>query len=172
MTDPSGFLIRVATPADSDVVGTLLAASYSSLLATRYRSDLLGLALPHLTEANATLLRSGTYYVVEKGRGGDLIGCGGWTTAQPGSGDIVKGEAHIRHFATHPQWVRRGIGASLLAHCVRGTLSLGIRKLHCFSTLNAEHFYRTHGFQTVGPIDVPMGPDLTFPGILMSRELA
>jgi hypothetical protein len=39
--------------------------------------------------------------------------------------------------------------------------------MHCFSTLNAEPFYRASGFDAVGLIDVPMGPSLTFPGVLM-----
>jgi hypothetical protein len=43
--------------------------------------------------------------------------------------------------------------------------------MHCYSTLNGEGFYRGAGFSTVGSINVPMGPDFTFPGILMVKEL-
>jgi N-acetylglutamate synthase-like GNAT family acetyltransferase len=170
MTDVS-IVLRVARPADSVTVSALLAASYSSLLATYYDSDTLGRALPLLIRANATLLASGTYYVAER-RPGDLVGCGGWTTARPGSGEVIEGEAHIRHLATHPEWVRRGVGTSILARCISDARSLGIRKLYCFSTLNAERFYRVSGFDTVGTVgltDVSMGPPL--PGVLMSREL-
>ena len=163
MIDPSTFSIRIARPTDSDAVSTLLAASYSALLAARYDSDVLMRALPHMTQANPTLLASGTYYVAERAPT-DLIGCGGWTRERPGSGEVC-------HFVTHPEWVRQGVGASLLARCLSDALSLGIRKLHCFSTLNAECFYQALGFVTVGPIDVPLGPSLVFPGILMSREL-
>jgi GNAT superfamily N-acetyltransferase len=165
------YLIRIARPSDSDAVGALLAASYSSLLTARYDSDTLGRALPVMSRANPALLRSGTYYVAERAPC-NLVGCGGWTTARPGSGEIFEGEAHIRHFATHPEWVGRGVGTSLLARCFNDARILGIRKLHCFSTLNAERFYRASRFETIGPVDVPMGPSLTFPGILMSRELA
>ena len=163
--------LRVATPADSDAVSTLLAASYSSLLRARYDSDTLDRTLPFMIGANQKLLASGTYYVVEE-RTGNFVGCGGWTTARPGSGEIADGEAHIRHFATHPKWVRRRIGTSLLARCFSDARQLGIRKMYCFSTLNAEWFYRASGFDTVASIDVPMGPSLTFPGVLMIRELA
>ena len=163
--------IRVASPADSDAVSALLTASYSSLLADRYDSDALNRALPLITRANPALLASGTYYVAE-GQPGHLVGCGGWMTAHPGSGEIIEGEAHIRHFATHPEWARRGVGTSLLARCISDARRLGIHKLHCFSTLNAERFYRASGFDTVGPIDVPLRPSMTFSGILMSRELA
>jgi hypothetical protein len=37
--------------------------------------------------------------------------------------------------------------------------------------LNAERFYRASGFEPIGPIDVQLGPNLTFPGVLMRREL-
>jgi N-acetylglutamate synthase-like GNAT family acetyltransferase len=171
MIDQSPLVIRVARVADFATVSALLVASYSSLLASRYDHEMLLRALPYMTSANQTLLASGTYYVAER-EPGKLVGCGGWTTTPPGSDEITDAEAHIRHFATHPEWVRRGVGTSLLARCFRDARSLSTRKLHCLSTLNAEHFYRASGFDTVRAIDVPMGPDLTFPGILMSRELA
>jgi N-acetylglutamate synthase-like GNAT family acetyltransferase len=164
------FLIRIAEPTDSDGVGALLVVSYSSLLAAWYDNDMLARALPHLTKANPTLLACGTYYVAER-ESGNLVGCGGWTMAKPGSGEIIDGEAHLRHFATHPDWTRQGIGGALLARSIGDARSQGIRKLHCFSTLNAERFYRAAGFKTVGPIDLQLGPSMTFPGILMTCEI-
>ena len=68
--------LRIATPADSDAVSTLLAASYSSLLRARYDSDTLDRTLPFMIGANEKLLASGTYYVVEE-RPGTFVGCGG-----------------------------------------------------------------------------------------------
>jgi N-acetylglutamate synthase-like GNAT family acetyltransferase len=171
MINVSTPLIRIARPSDSDAVSALLEASYSALLTACYNSETLSRALPLMTRANPTLLASGTYYVAESDRG-NLVGCGGWTTARPGGGEISEGEAHIRHFATHPERVGQGIGTSLLARCFSDARSLGIRKMHCFSSLNAERFYRASGFETIGPIDVPMGPSLTFPSVLMSCELA
>ena len=162
--------IRIANPTDSEAVGALLVASYSTLLKASYDSDLLARALPHITKPNPGLLGCGTYYVAETELG-DVVGCGGWTREMPGSGEITDGEAHIRHFATHPDWTRQGIGSALLAHCINEARSLGIRKLHSFSTLNAEHFYRAAGFYAVRPIGVQLGPNVTFPGTLMSCEI-
>jgi len=123
-----------------------------------------------MTRANPTLLASGTYYISERELGSP-VGCGGWTAARPGSGESIAGEAYIRHVATHPEWVGRGIGTSLLARCFSEARQFGIRKLHCFSTLNAERFYRASGFETIEPFDVRLGPSVTFPGVFMSREL-
>ena len=163
------FQIRTARSTDKDAVSALLDASYSYLLAGSYDRGVLSLALPYMVKANLTLLASGTYYVAET-EPSILIGCGGWTAAKPGSGEIIEGEAHIRHFAIHPEWTRRGIGKALLARCISDARSIGIRRLHCFSTLNAEPFYRASGFQTIGLIDVPMGPTIAFPAVLMQCE--
>ena len=168
MPDASTHLIRIARPEDSDAVSALLLASYPTLLAASYESGALSRALPLMTRANPILLASGTYYIAEREPGGP-VACGGWTAARPGSGEIIEGEAYIRHVATHPEWVGRGIGTSLLARCFSEARQLGIRKLHCFSTLNAERFYRASGFETVGPFDVRLGPGVTFPGVFMSR---
>jgi N-acetylglutamate synthase-like GNAT family acetyltransferase len=164
------FVIRAAGPADTDAVSILLEASYSRLLVTSYDRNILRRALPYMIKSNPALLASGTYYVAET-EPGVLVGCGGWTAAKPGSGEMTAGEAHIRHFAIHPDWTRRGIGSSLLDRCIRDARSLGIVKLHCFSTLNAEPFYRASGFDTIGSIGVPMGPTITFPAVLMLQLL-
>jgi N-acetylglutamate synthase-like GNAT family acetyltransferase len=171
MINAPTYSIRTADPSDSDAVSTLLVASYSILFPAHYSSETLRSALPHITKANPQLLASGTYYVAETELG-NLVGCGGWTAARPGSGEIVEGEAHIRHFATHPDLVRRGVGANLLARCFSDVRQHSVRRLHCFSTLGAERFYEAFGFKRIGPIEVPMGKSLMFPAILMSRELA
>jgi N-acetylglutamate synthase-like GNAT family acetyltransferase len=163
--------IRTALPTDADAISALSEASYSRLLAASYDRGVLRLALPHMIKANPELLASGAYYVAEA-RPGVLVGCGGWSAAKPGGGEIIEGEAHVRHFAVHPEWTRRKYGTSLLARCIGDARTLGIRKLHCFSTLNAEPFYRASGFETIGPIDVPMGRTAALPGILMKYEIA
>ncbi len=167
MNDPQS--IRVARPTDFEAVSALLLASYSTLLAGHYDRDMLDMALPFMTRANTTLLGSGTYYVAES-KTGALLGCGGWSMARPGSGETIEGEGHVRHFATHPEWVERGIGASLLARCFVDARPL-IRRLSCFSTLNGVPFYRACSFEAIGPIEGAMGPTLNFPAILMRREL-
>lgn len=162
--------LRTASPMDKDAVSALLELSYSHLLAGSYDAHTLELALPYMVRAKAALLASGTYYVAQVESGG-LVGCGGWTPEDPGSGETVKGEAHIRHFAVHPDWIKRGIGKALLARCIAEAESSGIHRLHCLSTLNAEPFYRASGFQTVDSIDVQMGPGIVLPAVLMRREI-
>lgn len=163
-------VIRAATPADTDAVSVLLEASYSLLLGSNYEKRTLDLALPYMIKANPNLLASGTYYVAEL-ETGTIVGCGGWTAAKPGTGEIVEGEAHIRHFAVHPDSIKCGIGRALLARCINDARLCGVRKLHCFSTLNAEPFYRGSGFETIGLINVPMTATVNFPAVLMQLEI-
>jgi hypothetical protein len=68
-----------------------------------YDDAVLAVALPLMTQANPMLLASGSYYltITEESR---TVACGGWTHERPGSGEIVPSLAHIRHFATHPDW--------------------------------------------------------------------
>jgi GNAT superfamily N-acetyltransferase len=164
------FTIRVATIADNEAVGAVLAASYTNLLSAHYEAEPLARALPHMTQPNPTLLSSGTYYIAES-TSGDPAGCGGWTRGRPGSGEIVEREAHIRHVATHPAWAKRGVGAALMARCFAEAKAAGIGALHCFSTLNAVDFYRANGFDVIGPIEVRLTAEVTLPSVHLRRTL-
>jgi N-acetylglutamate synthase-like GNAT family acetyltransferase len=165
------YFIRTASPEDFEAVGALLLASYSSLLAGHYDGGVLEAALPFLSRANTMLLASGAYYVAQTDAGA-LVGCGGWSLAPPGDGEIVAGEGHVRHVAIHPGWGRRRIGASLLARCFADAETQAqVRIFHCYASLNAVRFYQACGFEIVGLIDMPMGPDLKFPSVLMTRRL-
>jgi N-acetylglutamate synthase-like GNAT family acetyltransferase len=162
------FSLRVATATDSEQVSALLHASYSSLLRVDYPADLLLRALPLMTKANPRLLGSGKYLVAET-VDGQIIGCGGWTHERPGTGTLEPGLGHVRHFAAHPSWTRRGIGRALLARCIEDAEADAVRALECYSTVGAERFYRSMEFETIGPIEIEMKPGLAFPSIHMKR---
>lgn len=165
------FFVRIATPDDTDTVGAVLAASYPALLASHYDKDLLARVLPMITRANPRLLASNTFYVAQT-RQGEIVGCGGWTPEHPGTGAVVKGVAHIRHFATHPLWTRKGVGRAIIARCRNDAAARGVVKLHCYATLAAENFYRAAGFTTVASADVLMGSSLPFPTLIMQLDLS
>jgi GNAT superfamily N-acetyltransferase len=161
------YRVRRATPSDAAAVSHVLARSYPALLAAHYDADLLARALPLMTRANPELLASGTYYVACDDEAG-VVGCGGWTTERPGTGETVPKLGHLRHFGVDPDLTRRGIGARLLTYALSEAHSRGIRTIECYATFPAEPFYRSAGFLTVRPIDVDMGI-LTFPSLLMTR---
>jgi len=135
-----------------------------------YEPKVLVAALPGMTNANPHLLGSETYYIAIND-GGKVVGCGGWTPERPGQGGIEPGLAHIRHFATHPDAIGQGIGRALFTACLEAARKAGINRFECYSSLNGEGFYAALGFQTVERVEVNMGEGLTFPSLLMTRDI-
>ncbi|MCH9808151.1 MAG: GNAT family N-acetyltransferase [Alphaproteobacteria bacterium] len=164
------FTIRATTIADLEAVTELLAASYPALMAGSYDEPLLSQLLPVICQANPTLLLSGTFYVAQTDDA-KLIACGGWTPERPpGTGDDQTGLGHIRHFATHPKWLRRGLGRAIYEACEADARLQGIIEFECYSSLNAEPFYRSVGFRRVREVLVPMPNGLRMPAVLMEHK--
>ncbi|HEX6998312.1 MAG TPA: GNAT family N-acetyltransferase [Gammaproteobacteria bacterium] len=167
----SDYAVRVATLEDAEAVGALLRASYPRLMARSYDEALLAPALELMTKANPSLLGSGTYYLAELSTG-LVVGCGGWTVERPGTGAVEPGAGHLRHFAVHPDWTRRGIGRAIFAVCERDARVAGVTTFECYSSLNAEKFYRALGFERIREMDIELRPPVALPGVLMRRDLS
>ncbi len=159
-------LVRNASLEDSDSVTSLLRASYPTLMRGAYEDSLLNAVLPVMTVAQPVLLRSGTYYVAETVEG-SLIGCGGWTKERPGSGEVVSGVAHIRHFGVHHERTRQGVGRSLYVRCRDDARRAGVTQFECYSSLNGESFYAALGFERDRIIDVEIADGIAFPSVRM-----
>jgi N-acetylglutamate synthase-like GNAT family acetyltransferase len=163
------FRIRRAESADFAGVDALLQASYPVLMAASYEPSVLASTLPLMVRANPRLLASGTYYVAESNQG-MIVGCGGWTAQPPGSEVSTPGIAHLRHFGTHPDWLRRGIGRLIYERCEIDARNAGISQFECNASLNGEPFYAALGFERIALVDVPMGGDVLMPGAHMRRR--
>lgn len=161
--------IRAATPADQDMLTALIAASYASLGAGQYETQALAAALPYMSRANPKLLACGTYYVLEVA--GEPSACGGWTKDMPGSGQVIEGVAHIRHFATHPAHLRKGLARILLHRCLEEARAARFKEMMSQSTLPAQTFYAAAGFRPIRPIEVEMGPGIMLPAVEMRLDL-
>ncbi len=162
--------IVVATPENEVEINKVLAASFSSLLTAKYDDILVAPILPRVTTVNPQLLNSGSYYIA-KDDNNNIVGCGGWTHEKPGTSEVVTGEAHIRHFATDPAHIGKGIGKALFEHSKAAAKLENVDTLICYSTLNAELFYKSLGFETFKLFDLDMGDGLMFPSILMKAEI-
>lgn len=155
--------LRAARLADLDAVDRLLVRSYPRLLAADYPPSVMVTAVPRLVRARPALLASGRYYVVEDGAG-RVLGAGGWSAGQGPSADV-------RHLATDPDALRRGVGAAIMARIVGAAAADGRRWLDCLSTRGAVPFYAAQGFRVVGPVDLPLAPGIGFPVVRMVRAL-
>ncbi|EKV32379.1 GCN5-related N-acetyltransferase [Caenispirillum salinarum AK4] len=165
--------VRVATVDDAAAVTALLEACYPTLMTPHYDPAVMARALPLMCRANPSLLASSTFYIAMSTEG-TTLGCGGWTLARPGAPDdpVDPTLGHIRHFATHPDAVRRGVARAIFARCAADARAAGVARFECFSALGAEPFYAAMGFRAVGPMAVAMGPDLRFPSTRMVMDLA
>jgi N-acetylglutamate synthase-like GNAT family acetyltransferase len=162
--------LRVATPEDADSVEAVLGPSYTHLMAPAYPAELMARALPLITRANPKLLGSGRYYLVEA-ETGEPAGCGGWSADPPDRREEDERRAHIRHYATHPDWTRRGVGRRLYERCEADARSAGFGVFECYASLNGEAFYAALGFRRLDLIETPMPGGVRFPAIRMERAI-
>jgi GNAT superfamily N-acetyltransferase len=162
----SEFTLRVAGPNDADAVTAVLASAYPALMAPDYDPAVLAATLPSMAKANPMLLASDTYYVMEA-PGGRIVSCGGWTREEPGTRKIEDGIAHVRHFGTHVDWIRKGLGRAIFERCRREALAASVYSFRCFSSLGAEPFYASLGFHVVERTEITIGGGLKFPSITM-----
>ena len=164
------FTIRSATRQDYEAIGDILNASCATLMAAAYDKQLLAAALPLITKANPTLIAAGTYLIAQTDDK-TMVGCGGWSLDRPGTGEVVPGLAHIRHFATAPSWTGRGIGRALYTCCEEAARTSGATQLECYASLNAQPFYAALGFEAIGRSMVRLAPGLMLPHIVMRRSI-
>ncbi|MEM8730122.1 MAG: GNAT family N-acetyltransferase [Pseudomonadota bacterium] len=158
-------MIRQTSADDLAAVDLLLGRAYPRLLKADYPPSVLVMALPIISRAQPQLLRSGTYYVAEH-ISGQPLGAGGWT---PDSRDPKLG--HIRHLVTDHRFTRQGVARAILLHVFQTAERAGCTGLTCASTRTAEPFYQALGFETVGPMEVPLAQGIVFPAIRMRRNL-
>lgn len=161
--------IRVTAIDDTRVIEALLRRSYPELMKAAYEADILDVALPAMTTANQDLIVSGSFYVAEEN--GVIVGCGGWSNKEPGSGAIVDDLVHLRHFAVDPDLTGRGIGRAIFDQSATQAIVDGATRMRVFSSLNAEPFYKAMGLKRLERITVPMGTIIEFPVVLMEGKI-
>ena len=166
------FHVRVSDPDDYDAVSALLERSYSALMAPAY-GDAFARVGGVIWTANRVLLRSGNFFVAvpEKGNSDILIGCGGWSLERPGSGDVEPGLGHIRHFGVDPKWLRKGVGRAIINECEAQAREEQVREFECYSSRNAETFYRALGFKKTGIKQLEMVDGAGLESIVMRRKI-
>ena len=168
--------LRHATPADLSAVDVLLARSYPRLLAADYPPSVMVLAVPMITRARPELLASGRYWLAED-PAGHLLGAGGWSARVPASGGEGWPDRHgrvlaqVRHVATDPDALRRGVGRAVMARVMAEARAAGFAGMECLATRTAVPFYAAVGFRAVGPVEVNLAPGIDFPVVKMACDL-
>jgi GNAT superfamily N-acetyltransferase len=167
--DASSLTIRPASESDRAILEDLIADCYGTVYPGWYEEETLEEALPAMLRIDPALLASGRYLIAR--RGNVIAGCGGWSAAAPGHAANELASGHIRHFATRPDMMGKGVGGSILEHCISEAAASGLAALKCFSSLAAESFYARHGFAKLDNVNVMLGSGVYFPAVLMERGL-
>jgi GNAT superfamily N-acetyltransferase len=171
---PAPYALRLATDQDVAAIRELIPRSARALSAGFYSAPQVDAAIQHVFGLDTTLLRDGTYFVIETSDGA-LAACGGWSRRQTLYGgdqhksaedpllDPVTDAARIRAFFVAPEHARRGLGASLMAACERAAAAAGFRRLELMATLPGVPLYEASGFiatehvleRVYGGVDIP-----------------
>jgi GNAT superfamily N-acetyltransferase len=162
--------LRKASLADLASVDALLARSYPRLLAADYPPSTLVMAVPRIMRAKPELLASGTYFLAEDPEG-RVLAAGGWTRGAPGRVSAIEDTGHVRHVATDPDVVRRGVGRALMTRVMQDARGAGMQWLNCLSTRTAVPFYASLGFRPLHEAEVTLAPGIVFPVMRMMADL-
>ncbi len=155
--------LRKAVPGDLAAVDRLLQRSYPKLLAADYPPSVMVTAVPLLTRAQPGLLASQRYFVAETPEG-RILAAGGWSGRGAGLGEV-------RHVATDPGAIRRGIGRALMEAVLQDARAAGVARMDCLATRTAVPFYKALGFSEAGPRVMELRAGIAFPAVLMWRDL-
>ncbi|MDA5557059.1 GNAT family N-acetyltransferase [Shimia sp. MMG029] len=169
---PHPFFIRPAKIGDRDALCALYQRSYPELLTEHYTQDVLEGALPLFGEAQESLLACGTYFLAECAETDAVVGAGGWTDLSPARGVSGTNLGHVRHVATRPDWLRRGVARALIDVTLASAEAHGMRHMSCLSTYTARAFYASMGFEEAAEIELTLAPGVHFPAVQMTRRLA
>ncbi|MDH5797676.1 MAG: GNAT family N-acetyltransferase [Paracoccaceae bacterium] len=160
--------IRRAARADLARVETLLLRSFPRLLKGAYPPSTMVLAVPKLLRADRAQIESGRHWVAVDDRD-RLIAAGGWVETRRSWADARGGA--VRQFVTDPAFVRRGLGAAIMAQVIKTARDAGMGTLSCQATLNAVPFYAALGFESRGRRCISLGPAVEFEFEAMVRKL-
>jgi GNAT superfamily N-acetyltransferase len=174
--------IRLATPADTPVLGELIDASVRGLQAGDYTPAQIELALKKVYGVDSQLIADGTYFAAET-ENAEVVGCGGWSKRKTlfggdhwsGRHDTLLDPKHdaakIRAFFVHPAWARRGIGSMILEACETAAKSAGFTRLEMGATLSGVPFYRAKGYEALENLDVALADGESMIVVRMAKSV-
>jgi len=173
-------MIRLATSEDIPALRILMDRAISGLM-----NDVL---TPQQVEASfdimgmdTQLIADGTYFVVELG--GQIAGCGGWSRrATLFGGDQTEGRdaalldptrdaARIRAMYTDPDFVRRGVGRTILDQCEIAARAEGFSRAEMAATMAGEPLYRACGYGVIEPFDGVSKAGVRVPLLRMGKPI-
>lgn len=174
--------LRMARSGDVPAINALIARSIQALHTKHYDAAVIAASIEHAYGVDWHLIHDGSYFAVEMD--GVLAAAGGWSRRETIAGaqgsdappgrvlDAETEAARIRAFYVDPSYVRRGIGAALLAASENGARNAGFRLARLTSTLQAIEFYSSFGYEQLRPFYMPLPGGVSLSLMLMEKRLA
>ena len=175
--------LRLATMDDVPALQKLIAESVRALSLPYYSAREIESALAHVFGVDRQLILDATYFVAETED--QIVGCGRWSKRKTLFGgdqahsvrvdELLSPDtdaARVRAFYVHPQWSRRGIGSQILEACEQAAVESGFTVLELIATLPGEPLYSAHGYDRVGPFEIPLPEGQSLPAFRMKKSLA
>lgn len=175
------FTTRIATADDIPAIAALMDRAIAELQRA-YLNDAEIAASRNSMGLDTQLIADGTYVVVEEA--GRIVGCGGWSwratlyggdhnTALRNAAplDPAKDAARIRAMYTDPDFVRRGIGRTVLAANEAAARTAGFKRAELMATLAGEPLYLACGYQPIERVDKMSEGGVPVPGVRMGKTL-
>ena len=176
----AGWELRLAREQHISALEILIPLSVRTLQAAHYSPAQMEAALGPVFGVDRQLIRDGTYFVV--GQQNQIAGCGGWSfrKAMFGGDRDRPGEdaclipncdpARIRAFFVHPDFVRRGIGRTILIACETAIRKAGFQSAELVATLAGEPLYAAFDYAVIERYEVPMSAGLALPVVRMAKR--
>ena len=176
------FTLRQAVLADIPTLRVLIDASVRGLQAKDYTPAQIEGALQTVYGVDSQLIEDGTYFVVEVES--VIVGCGGWSKRKTlfggdrwtGREDSLlnpqKDAAKIRAFFVHPNWVRRGIGSTILETCEQAASAAGFTRFEMGATLTGVPLYRARGYVALESLAAPLANKESLAVIRMEKRMS
>lgn len=173
-------LLRVALPSDVPALEALIARSARALSVGFYTQAQIDAVTREVFGVDSQLVADGTYYAVESD--GDIVACGGWGKRSTGyGGDQGKSKperlldpsteaAKIRTCFVDPAMARRGLGATLMAHCAAQAAAAGFTRLELVATMPGVPLYQALGFEAVERFDLALSQGSVMVPVLLMRR--
>ncbi|MCS0504561.1 GNAT family N-acetyltransferase [Ancylobacter mangrovi] len=167
MPMPPDIRLATARPDDAEAILAVHRAAIRGTAADFYPPEIIEAWAPvpirhaHV-EALALRIENGIEEaVVARARGVGIVGFG----------SFVPDRRELRAVYVHPDYGRKGIGAAMLAALERRARRYGLRELVMDASLNAEAFYRSHGFVVERTGEHVLGGGLRMACIRMRKPL-
>ena len=155
--------------------------STQSLARHGYTAEQVAGALGPVFAIDKQLITDGTYFVVETEK--CIIGGGGWskrsalyganstTSSEQSELDPKTESAHIRSFFVHPNWMRRGIGRSILFNSETAISRMGFKTIDLIATPMGQKLFARFGYCFKKPWVFQLDHRIDFPCMLMVKNI-